>query len=328
MPRLPAEQASSVRVNQQAQTMPDIVISEPMHEGAIDMLGRRWYLLYDPTLVDRPGDLRRAVFGARALIVRNRTQVRASLLDAGKKLRVVGRLGVGLDNIDVAACNARGIAVCPATGANAVAVAEYVIAMALTLLRGAYSKSEAVSRGAWPRMELVGREAAGKQFGLIGFGSIAQETAARAAALGMSIAAYDPYLPPEHSAWKGIARLTLEELLANSDVVSLHVPLTDETRGLLGGAALSKMKPGAILINTARGGIVDEAALAEALREGRLAGAAFDVFANEPLTAKDGELFAGVPNLILTPHIAGITAESNIRVSTMVAQAVLRHLEG
>jgi (S)-sulfolactate dehydrogenase len=307
--------------------MPDIVISEPMHDGAVEELWRRWDVVYDPALVDRPDDLAKALADARALIVRNRTQVRGALLDAGKNLKVIGRLGVGLDNIDLEACKARGIAVCPATGANAVAVAEYVIAMALVLLRGAYFSSEAVSAGAWPRMALVGREAAGKQLGLIGFGSIARATAERAAALGMRVAAYDPYLPPDDPAWKVASRLTLEELLASSDAISLHVPLTQETRGLLRPRALSQMKPGSILINTSRGGIVDEEAVVNALREGRLGGAALDVFEHEPLDAKHGAMFRGVPNLILTPHIAGVTVESNIQVSTVVAQAVLRHLE-
>jgi (S)-sulfolactate dehydrogenase len=174
----------------------------------------------------------------------------------------------------------------------------------------------------------MGREAAGKRLGLVGYGAIARETAARARALGMTIAAYDPHLPAEHAAWRGAERASLDALLATSDVVSLHVPLTPETRDMLDAAALAKMKPDAILVNAARGGVVDEQALADALRAGRLGGAALDVFATEPLTAEAGAKFAGLPNLILTPHVAGVTEESNVRVSGVTAAAVRRHLGG
>lgn len=308
--------------------MADIVITEFMDEEVIarDFAGRD--VLYDPTLVDRPEALAGLLGDARALVVRNRTQVRPPLLALAPRLRVVGRLGVGLDNIDTAACEARGIAVCPATGANDVAVAEYVLTAALVLLRGAWFATARVAAGEWPRMALIGREASGQRLGLVGFGAIARETAARARALGMVVAAYDPYLPDGHPAWNGIERLGLDELLAASDVVSLHVPLTSETRSLIGGRALSLMKPRAVLINAARGGVVDEAALAAALRAGTLAGAALDVFETEPLDAARGARFDGIRNLLLTPHVAGVTEQSNVRVSIVTAAAVLRHLDG
>ena len=308
--------------------MPDIVISEFMDEDAVRHLAEGRDVLYDPALVDRPDDLMAAVADARALIVRNRTQVRGPLLEAGRRLEAVGRLGVGLDNIDMAVCKARGIAVYPATGANDLAVAEYVIAAAMMLLRGAYLSSAEVAAGAWPRNRLMGREVSGKRLGLVGFGAIARETAGRAVALGMSVAAHDPYVPADSSHWTGVERLDLADLLASSDVVSLHVPLTPETRGLIDGAALARMKRDAVLINAARGGIVDEPALAAALREGRLAGAALDVFEQEPLGAEQGARFAGLANVILTPHIAGVTVESNVRVSRLTAENVLRHLGG
>lgn len=307
-----------------------VVISEFMDEAAIaaDLSG--FEILYDPGLVDRPEALRAALAGADALIVRNRTQVRGDLLAAAPGLRAVGRLGVGLDNIDLEACQARGIAVYPATGANDTAVAEYVITAAMLLLRGAYGASRAVAEGAWPRNALMGREVAGKRLGLVGFGAIARETARRAAALGMSLSAHDPYLAPGDAAWRPdygpVESLPLDALLAGSDVVSLHVPLTPETRGLIGADRIARMRPGAILINAARGGIVDEAALAQALRAGRLGGAALDVFEREPLDAAAGAVFRDVPNLILTPHIAGVTQESNTRVSALIARAVRRHL--
>ncbi|CAH1694914.1 (S)-sulfolactate dehydrogenase [Hyphomicrobiales bacterium] len=309
-----------------------IVISEFMDEEAIRSGLDGFEVLYDPSLVDRPDDLAVVIGQADALIVRNRTQVRGALLEAARHLKAVGRLGVGLDNIDVAACKARGIAVYPASGANDTSVAEYVIATAMLLLRGAYGASAEVASGAWPRNAVIGREIAGKRLGLIGFGAIARETAKRAAALGMTIAAYDPYLPPSAEAWTQpwghVEPQPLNTLLAEADVVSLHVPLTDETRGLIDGAAISRMKKGALVINAARGGVVDEGAIAAALRAGHLGGAALDVFEEEPLTAGLGSVFASTPNLILTPHIAGVTVESNVRVSWVTVDNIRRHLAG
>lgn len=302
--------------------MADIVIAEFLDESAIaEMLGG-FDVLYDPALVDAPERLKAALAGARALVVRNRTQVRAPLLDAAPKLKAVGRLGVGLDNIDLAACRARGVAVFPATGANDVAVAEYVMGAALALVRGAFAATEAVLSGAWPRNASVGGELAGRMLGLVGFGAIARETARRARAFDMGVAAFDPYLPPADPAWDGVLRLDLSALLERADVLSLHTPLTAETRRMIDAPALARMKPSAVLVNAARGGVVDEAALAAALRSGRLGGAALDVFEEEPLTAAGAARFQGLRNLILTPHIAGVTAESNVRVSRQTLRTV------
>lgn len=307
--------------------MPEIVISEFMDEAAVDRIRARHETLYDPQLVDRPDDLIAAVAGASAIVVRNRTRVTAALLAAAPGLRCVGRLGVGLDNIDLDACKARDVTVYPASGANDVAVAEYVVTTALALIRRAYTATEDVIAGRWPRQQLIGREGQGKRLGLVGYGSIARQTAARARAFGFSIAAYDPFLPESDAAWADAQRFDLDDLLRTSDVVSLHVPLTDTTRHMIGADALSAMRPGAVLINSARGGVVDEAALADALRQGKIAGAALDVFETEPLTAEAGRVFAGIANLILTPHIAGVTDESNVRVSRVTADNILRHLE-
>ncbi|MDR3521619.1 MAG: hydroxyacid dehydrogenase [Acidocella sp.] len=307
--------------------MADIVIAEFMDEASVHRLQAKTPVLYEPDLVDRPDDLRAALGSARALIVRNRTQVRAALLDAGPKLQLVGRLGVGLDNIDLAACAARNIAVYPATGANDAAVAEYVVCTAMMLLRGAYRDTAAVAAGSWPRERLIGLEIAGKRAGLVGFGGTARQAAARLAALGMHISAADPFLPASHPAWQTAERLELSELFATCDVISLHVPLSAETRHLVNRETLALMKPNAVLINAARGGVVDEAALADSLRARQIAGAALDVFENEPLDTVHGALFQGIDNLILTPHIAGVTAESNVRVSSMIADIVLRDLK-
>ena len=299
-----------------------IVISEFMDAPAVARLAARFEVDYRPQLVDDQRALQAALPTAHAWIVRNRTPVRGALLEAATQLRVVGRLGVGLDNIDLVACGARGIEVIPAVGANAQSVAEYVLTAALMLLRGVYFSTRAVEAGNWPRQMLSqGREAYGKVLGIVGLGSIGQLTARKAASLGMRIVAYDPVWP-EPKALDGleVEKRELDSLLEESDVVSLHLPLTPQTRGLLGRERLSRMKPGAILINTARGGILDEAALAATLRDGRLAGAALDVFESEPLAAASP--LAGVPRLLLTPHIAGVTVEANERVSALIAERV------
>ncbi|MEX0730778.1 MAG: hydroxyacid dehydrogenase [Aquisalimonadaceae bacterium] len=307
--------------------MPDIIITEFMDEAAVSSLSSDFDVHYDPNLADQPDTIVAMAREARALIVRNRTQVTVALLDQCQALRCVGRLGVGLDNIDVDACRARDIAVLPATGANDDAVAEYVVTGAMMLLRGAYLATARVAAGEWPRQELSGRETGGKTLGLIGFGSIARQSANRARALGMTVIGFDPYVAADDPAWQGLAerREHLNDLLAEADVVSLHVPLTDGTRHLIDAVALNRMRPDSILINAARGGVVDEAALADSLRGGRLGGAMLDVFENEPLAA--GSVLADVPNLILTPHIAGVTQESNVRVSRVTADNVRRVLE-
>ena len=306
--------------------MADIVSTEFMDEAAVGRLVHAHDTVYDPKLVDDPAALHEHLASARALIVRNRTQVRETLLGMGPKLRVVGRLGVGLDNIDVAACKARSVKVIPATGANDLSVAEYVITSALMLLRGAFLRSADVAAGDWPRQSMMGRELAGKTIGLVGYGSIAREVAWRAHMMGMQIVAYDPYLMADHPGWQIARNVSLDAVLELSDVVSLHTPLTDATRNMINTEALSGMKPDAVLINAARGGIVDEAALAEALKAGRLGGAALDVFETEPLTAESGAKFKGLGNLVLTPHIAGVTDESNERVSHLIADKVLEVL--
>ena len=304
-----------------------IVITEFMDADAVASLAAAHDTLYDRDLVDKPDALAAAACSADALVVRNRTQVRGALLAGARRLAVVGRLGVGLDNIDVPACEARGIEVIPATGATARAVAEYVVGTAMALLRGAYASTAEVSAGRWPRAALSnGREVAGRTLGVVGFGGIGRLTARLGRAIGMRTIGCDAQIPADAAVWRdeGVAPRTCDALLAEADVVSLHVPLLPSTRNLIDARALAAMKPGTVLINTARGGVVDEAAVAAALRSGHLGGAALDVFDAEPLPA--GSPLAGAPNLILTPHVAGVTAESNVRVSTMIAERVLAAL--
>ena len=298
-----------------------------MDPAAVTTLAERFVVSYDKDLVDRPDELGVQVADADALIVRNRTSVDAELIALAPRLRVVGRLGVGLDNIDVKACAERGIEVIPATGANALAVAEYVIAAAMLLLRGAYDASADVAAGHWPRAALSnGRELCGKTLGLIGFGGIGRLTGRLGRALGMRATGFDPQLLPASPVWReeATAPRAFAEVVAEADVLSLHVPLTAATRNLMDAARIATMKPDAILINTARGGVVDEVAVAAALRARRLGGAALDVFEREPFGA--GSPLAGCPRLVLTPHIAGVTRESNQRVSALIAARVAESL--
>jgi (S)-sulfolactate dehydrogenase len=287
--------------------MSRVVVTEFMDERAVARLAAKHEVLYDPKLVDDAARLAREAAACDAIVVRNRTQVRGALLEAlAPRCKVVGRLGVGLDNIDVAGCESRGLQVIPATGANALSVAEYVVGTAMLLLRGVYQSSGAIADGKWPRAALSnGREAGGKTLGLIGFGSMMDD---------------------DHPAFAqaGVRCAGLDEVIRTADVVSLHVPLVDSTRGLFRADRIAQMKKGAVLVNTARGGIVDEVAVAGALKSGALGGAALDVFDAEPLPAAPH--FAGCPNLVLTPHVAGVTAEANERVSSLIADKVLEAL--
>ena len=303
--------------------MTDILVTEFMDAPAVDSLRAEFDVHYDPDLHQDAMGIANRLGSARALIVRNRTRVGRDLLAAGPRLVAVGRLGVGLDNIDLDACAERGVTVHPATGANVVAVAEYVIATMLMMLRGAYRATDRVLAGEWPRTALIGREASGKTLGIVGFGAIGRAVARRATALGVGVAAYDPVLASGDSAWNvpGVRRFgDLAAMLAACDVVTLHVPLTSATRHLIGAAEIAAMKPGACIVNTARGGVLDEAAMARALASGRLGAAALDVFEDEPLPVHSR--LAGIPNLYLTPHVAGLTEEANARTGELVARLV------
>jgi len=300
-----------------------VLVTEFMDEAAVEHLRSLTEVRYQPDLVDRPAELAAGLGEVTALIVRNRTRVDAAMLGHAPNLKVVGRLGVGLDNIDLPACAARGIEVIPATGANADAVAEYVILAIGVLLRPTLLDSARVAAGAWPRNDAgKGHEMAGRTLGLVGFGDIARRVARRAKALGMRILAYDPPLPLDHPAWAEHEAhpRSLDALCGEADAISIHVPLLPVTRGLFGANRLARLKPGAILVNTSRGGIVDEAALAEALRTGQVGGAAIDVFDEEPLPA--GSPLATAPRVLLTPHIGGVTEEANARVSSLIATRV------
>lgn len=304
-----------------------IVISEFMDPTAVSALRLSFDVVYDPGLGENRAALSKELPGAHALIVRNRTQVDSELLGSAPALKVVGRLGVGLDNIDQDICLSRRIAVVPAVGANAMAVAEYVVSVSMLLLRGFLFSSAEVGNGHWPRARLSsGCESAGKTMGIVGFGSVGQTVASLAKGVNMHVIAYDPRLDAAHPSWLTVERCDdLDALFRAADIVTLHVPLTEANANLVDARRLALMKKTAVLINTARGGIVDEQALAQALKMGTLAGAALDVYAQEPLEA--GSVLADCPNLLLTPHIAGVTQESNVRVSALIARRIAEILD-
>lgn len=310
-----------------------ILITEFMDAPAVDALRAKFEVNYQPEYVHQRPQLIAAVADVPALIVRNLTQINREVLDAAPKLKVLGRLGVGLDNIDMALCQERGITVYPASGANALSVAEYVIGTAMMLLRGAYQSTRPTAAGDWQKVKLsTGFETHGKTLGIAGFGEIGRITARLACGLGMQVIAWDPFVAADDPVWQasGVARVSLDALCAQAHVVTLHVPLTDGTRNFFDGTRIASMRKGAILINTARGGVVDEEALAQALIDGHLGGAAIDVYVKEPLPAATPlarAVEAGVANLVLTPHIAGLTKEANTRVSGMISARVTEFLE-
>ncbi|MGI9649400.1 MAG: NAD(P)-dependent oxidoreductase, partial [Acidimicrobiia bacterium] len=259
-------------------------MSEFLPERFLAQMGENLEVVYDPDLYAERPRLLREVAQAEAIMIRNRTRIDSELLESAKAMKVVGRLGVGLDNIDMDACSAAGVTVIPAVGGNALSVAEYVMAAMLVLRRGVFGMTESMIAGQWPRQgHAFGHEMMGSTLGLVGFGSIGRHVASRSAAMGMTVVAHDPYVGETDPAWQLAERVGLDQLLADADVVSLHIPYNQGTAGLIGEAALARMKSSAVLINTSRGGIVDEPALAAALRDGVIGGAAMDVFESEPL---------------------------------------------
>ncbi|MBC7258790.1 MAG: hypothetical protein H5T65_06050 [Chloroflexi bacterium] len=260
-----------------------------------------------------------------ALIVRSQTRVSREVLSHARRLRLVARAGTGVDNIDVAEAQRRGIAVVCVPGGNAIAVAEHTLGLMLALARQIPRADASVRAGRWERHEFEGIELYGKTLGIVGLGRIGTEVARRAMAFGMTVVATDPLVAPERAAEMGVPLLALDSLLAVSDFVSIHAPATPSTRGLLGRREFSLVKAGCRIINCARGGIVDEDALADALAEGRVAGAALDVFQREPPT--NARLLQD-PRVILTPHIGGSTVEAKGRIGVELAREVLRVLDG
>jgi len=260
-----------------------------------------------------------------ALIVRSQVQVDAGIVTAGTRLQVIGRAGVGVDNVDLEAATRAGITVVNAPTGNTIAAAEHTLALLYGVARKIAAADASVRRGEWKRAQFTGLELRGRTLGIVGLGKIGQAIAARARAMEMTVLAADPFVTAEQAAHHGVELVSFDDLLARADVVSVHVPLTRATRGLIGTDQLGRMKAGAILLNVARGGVIDEAAVAAALGSGHIAGAGVDVFETEPPT---GSPLLDAPNTLLTPHLGASTAEAQVAVAEEVADQVLDVLAG
>jgi D-3-phosphoglycerate dehydrogenase len=303
--------------------MARILVADPLAEDGLERLRRAGEVTVKTKLTE--AELVDLVPGFEAIVVRSETKITEPVLQAGRELRVVGRAGVGVDNIDVEAATRRGILVVNAPRGNIIAAAEHSIGLLFAIARSIAQADASVRAGRWERSRFTGVEIRGKTLGIVGLGNIGSEVAKRAQGLEMDVIAFDPAVPEERAEQFNVALVSLDELLGRSDFISIHAPLVEATRGLIGAAQLARVKPGARLVNAARGGIVDEAALFAALSEGRLAAAAADVFEHEPLG--DSPLLQ-LPNFVATPHIAASTAEAQTSVAHDVAEEVAAVLAG
>src|SRR5947209_14820885 len=303
--------------------MAKILVADPLAEDGLERLRQAGEVTVVSKLAE--AELIRRIPEFDALVVRSETRVTAPVIEAGTKLRVVGRAGVGVDNIDVSAATRKGILVVNAPRGNIIAAAEHTIALLFSLARWIPQADASVKRGEWSRAKFIGTEIRGKTLGVIGLGNVGSEVAKRAHGLEMDVIAYDPVVAVERAELFNVELVPLDDLLARADFVTVHVPLVEANRGLIAARELAMMKPAARLINTARGGIVDEAALYQALKAGRPAAAAFDVFEQEP--PGENPLFT-LPNFVATPHIAASTAEAQASVAFDVAEEVAAVLAG
>jgi D-3-phosphoglycerate dehydrogenase len=303
-----------------------VLVTDTLADSGLDILRAAT----DIELDYRPGlkgaELLKAVAESDALITRSGTAVTEELVNAGTRLRIVGRAGVGLDNVDVDACTARGILVINAPTANIMSATEHTMAMLLALCRNIPEAHASVKRGEWTRAKFMGFELDGKTLGVIGLGRIGTRVTARARAFGMRVIAYDPYIAPSVFEKAGAQAVSLDELLTRADIITVHTPLDEETRGMIGPAQFAKMKDGVIVLNIARGGIYQEEALADALRSGKVGGAAIDVYEEEP-PGKEHPIVSA-PNVILSPHIGANTIEAQDRVAVTTAEMVVEALRG
>jgi D-3-phosphoglycerate dehydrogenase / 2-oxoglutarate reductase len=307
--------------------MIDVLISENVQGAQVEALNSRFKVVIEPELWKDPALLAEKTKNCRALIVRNQTPVNAALIDAARELLVIGRAGVGLDNVDYKHAEQAGIVVAFTPDQNAISVAEIAMGMMLSLARFIPGADADTKKGNWNRQRFVGIELYGKTLGIVGAGKIGYLTARRAMAFGMKVLAYDPFLSPDNILLSDMQAelVELDELMARADVVSCHLPATPQTTGLLNRERFMKMKPGAFFINTSRGKVVEEKGLVEALKAGIVGGAALDVRSQEP--PQIGEL-ESLPNVILLPHIAAFTREAQDRVTAAVCSDVARVLDG
>ncbi|HXG77413.1 MAG TPA: phosphoglycerate dehydrogenase [Gaiellaceae bacterium] len=299
---------------------PRVLVREPIADAGLELLRSRF-----DVVVDGESDLASVIGGFDAIVVRSGTVLDAALIERAERLKVIGRAGVGVDNVDVAAATRRGIVVANAPEATVVSAAEHAIALLLAVARNVPQAHAALKAGSWERERFAGIELAGKTLGVLGLGRIGRQVARRALGLGLRVVAYDPYVAPERFRELGVeAAATPEELYAESDLITLHLPLNEETRGLLGREAFARMRDGVRIVNAARGGLVDEEALGEAIRAGKVAAAALDVFSEEPYS---GPLLA-FDEVIATPHLAGSTTEAQDRAGVVIAEQIAAALAG
>ena len=304
--------------------MARVLVAETLADAGLDLLRAAGHDVDVRTGLS-PDELRDAVAGAQALVVRSATQVDADLLAAGDSLIVVGRAGVGLDNVDVAAATERDVLVCNAPSSNVVSAAEMTVALMLALARHIPQAHEALADGRWERSRWGGMELYRKTVGILGLGRVGRLVAQRIAPFDVALIAYDPYVSSESARAAGVDMVSFDELLERSDIITLHMPRTPETAGLLGAEGLAKCRPHALIINTARGGILDEAAAAAALDTGRLGGIALDVYETEPMT--ESPLF-GRSDVVATPHLGASTTEAQDRAGVHIAEQVNLALAG
>src|SRR5207302_5234895 len=304
--------------------MARVLVTEEIAEGGLDRLRQAGHDV-DVRLESSPEELLAAVRGAHALIIRSATQVTAAVIDAAADLVVVGRAGIGLDYVDVEHATKRGVMVVNAPQSNILSAAEQTMALLLAQARNIPQAHAALTQGRWERSRWEGVELADKTLGVIGLGRIGKLVAQRASAFGMRLIAYDPFVSADRARRLGVDLVGLDELMARSDFVTIHVAKTKDTVGLLNKDLLAKAKPGVRIINVARGGIVDEAALAEAIREGTVAGAALDVFAEEPTTSSP--LF-DLDSVVVTPHLGASTREAQDKAGDTIAEQVGLALAG
>lgn len=301
-----------------------VLVTEPMSERGLELLRKDFQVDVRPELAR--GDLALDVGPYDALVVRSQTKVTADVIEAGENLKVIARAGIGLDNVDVEAATRRGVMVVNAPSSNIVSAAEHTVALMLAQARNIPQADAALKSGRWDREAYQGVELAGKTLGVVGLGRVGAMVAQRCAAFGMRVIAFDPYVPRERAKEMGVELMpTLEALLVQADFVTLHLPRTPDTEGLIGHRELALMKEGARLINTARGGIVDEAALAKSIEDGHLAGAAVDVFDDEPTT---GSPLLAHDQVVATPHLGASTVEAQDKAGTAIAEMVRLALMG
>ncbi len=305
-------------------SLPAVHVADPLAEDGLALLRDRCDVRVTKGLSE--AQLAPLLADVEALIVRSETKVSAALMDAAPRLAVIGRAGVGIDNIDVPAATERGIYVVNAPLGNIVAAAEHTIALTLALLRNIAAADRSVRAGEWTRSKFIGHELRGRTLGLVGIGRVGSEVARRMAAFEMKVIAHDPYATEAGALAVGARLVDLETVLCEADVISLHTPLTEQTRGMIDAGALAKMRPTAVLVNCSRGEVVDQRALADALAAGTIAGAALDVFPAEPLP--DDSPLRGAPRTVLTPHLAGSTVEAQVNVSVDVVRQIIDILDG